>query len=1280
MEKKKRILYSLIVVVLCICMTICAFACSNKDEDTTTDEDIDESELLFTNGNFNFVSDSTASYPQSPEDWTGTAGSTSSSTKTPDVEKAGVIDVSKMSNSDYDYNGNPSKVGDDNKILMIYNKTATAYYYKSSSATIDKNSYYVLKFYVKTSNISGSETDTEIGAYAYVTGDAYVAFTAIQTDPTKNAGWQEYDVYLKGSSESSSITLSLGLGDGNKTTGHMTSGYAFFDSVSLTKLEDIEGGKTAAEQYNEVTASNTVAKYDMNQPDHNFNYVSSTASLPYTPSQFTGAAGSGATSAPSGSSYLEKGILDISASKGSYSFNSITSTVTKVSDDITSVTDDLGDRMLYIYNKQDTAYSYTSNDSMVVEVGKYYKVTVYAKTYLTKGSAFVRIKNGSDTYIEVPVDTSGAWEAISMYLYGNQYEENSFDIELGLGQGGKESTTLACGLAFFDCLTYEEIDEATYTAADASLKKSFYTDETSATPIALNKLSSTLYEDAFLNSDGTAKYTTTEVSTAEIASTSVEALNITNSRATAFSMSTITKTAKDADTVDLTNKELIKIAPNKAYLISFYAKTENVVSSSNATIKFSVFDPDYASKYDSSKTTAITISVNSENLEDYILENNNGYTRFCAYILGDAINTKYLSLDIEFGTGTSSTVDSTLVAGKLSIANLKILDIDYDTFKAATTGTTVYSYTFSSSSSDGISSNGYFTNIDTASTNSLYTTGSAWDNDGKLVGTAVPSSWTITDDSVLTQKGGTSVAGAVSINDYADMSTYIASSVTEGLDPSYDTEKNPNILMIHANNVKSLGYKSTTISLSANSYYLVSVYARVTEGAFSINVAPSGATENNQGLTTYLASNVGTTWNQYLYLIKTGFVSQTITVTLYAGSPANTAATTATAFFTMATYSSINEDVYNAMAESDKDLITKRTTKNEWYTDTMDNYSSSTTSLFTPSNWTGAKVDSSSSSDDDDLAAGIFNQVNGNWDLLDIDADKDAIAKTIFGTDPVKDDVGDSVLVIYNKELTTYSYSSSSITLEAGKYYKVSINVLTKDIKYITEADVDKDDSDYDSYKNKNLIDSATLTLKVNNKSYSFGKATEKEVSSTATTEELEEYNLAKARIVDNTTWTTYTWYIALDDEITDSVSATLTMSVGGKNVSYWATGYLFMDNFLAQEMTEADFTAAAKDEDYAAKEDHTYSDVVKNNYKIKYTSEDASAEEEEEEEEEEDTEETKKNNLLWLYITSGTIGGIIVIVLIIYFIKKYAPKKKKTFKKSKASTSNDNSRDKFKD
>lgn len=1311
MIKTKRILLTLLIFLMCVSLVFTAFACKDKEDPSTTGE-VEELDTLFTNGNFTATSSANdAAYPHTPENWTGTPGSTSSSStlKTPQGEKdlaAGIIDIEK---TDATLGGSPNKPipdkNKDSKVLMINNKTLTAYSYVSDNITLSKDKYYKLSLYVKTTNIENKK-GTRGGAYITVTGNAYANFDEIDT----KGEWKEYAVYFRSSTTNDySIQLTLSLGTGNLDTGYMTKGYAYFDAIVLEDLTDVKEDQTAFTEadFNKLVVSPNLAKCDMRTIDKNFNYISSMTSIPYTPSQLTGKGGSGSgTTASTGSSWVEKGIIDLSDVNNTYTFSALGSepyTLTKVSDA------SIGDRMLFIHNKNNTAYGYKDNLGLSIERNKYYEISVYVKTSIVDGNgATVRlVTSGNAVLSQVKsINTNNTWAKVTFYLEGNSYADNIIHLEMWLGTGGSGDGDWTKGVAFFDDLSYDIIDAATYTAKKADIEGGIEVNaathsfkEAEGTLIELNNtvFKSTQYNDSFLKEDGSLKYSSISFETIEVFDAPTTALVAKNNMPSSLSFSTIYKTALDQDTVDEHNKELITILPNTAYELSFWVKTVDLAAASSASLNIISYDVEKKNDFANATTSLVNISsINSENLKNYVDEERDGYTRYVVYILGAEKDTTYAGIKVTLGTGENAAQSSGFVTGSFYLTNIRLQTIDYATYVAASTSTVIHKKSLGGAGTNGeLSSNGTFTFVDISSTNTTYEghLDEVW-VDNKLVGTAVPQNWSISNSTLLTVNGGSSTAGVINVNNYplsSINSSLDVNNVYENLPSEMTPEKYPNVLYINAVSAPFLGYSSQSITLEARAYYVVSVYARVLEGECTIDVTP---TSYNKPLDTALfidSTDVGSGWAQYFFYIKTGVTSTSVKVSLYANNLNNTenSVVDSKVLFTLATYSKIEEAVYDSAEKVAKDTtnpLSSRIKLNSWFTDRMDTTSTTfDNKLDTPSNWTGAAVDSNSSISDDDVVKGVFNRVNGNWDLIDINPDEtDSFGNTIYAN---SEKTGDSVLVIYNKEASTYSYSCKSFTLDAGKYYRISIDVLTKDIKYLTKEIVDKDEEKYADWEDKKSYETATITLSLNNKNYSFGKTVEKDKKLTDFTgdkasEEFADYEVDVKRIVNPSEWTTYTFYIALDKEIEETVSASLKLSIGGKNVSYWQSGYLFLDNFEFEEMDAIAFEGDEGVDPTVPKASELTKDnaLTATTYRIDFTNEDATAEQEPEETEEPAPENNTGKDFLWLYITSGIIGALLVIILLIYIIKKYAPKQKKIKKSKKTTISKDATRNKFSD
>lgn len=1325
---KKR-LFILTALVLVLCMALSLFAACDNDKDNTVQAA--ETDLLFSNGTFKLTSDTAVL--SSPNNWTGAPGSTSSTNGSPNDEDdltTGVVNSSSTAwkNLRKEYKsitiaspgrGETSSTNenlDDNSVLMIHNMTATAYKYTSSSHTISKNSYYKLSVDVKTL-LDDDNTDDMAGAYIYVNGSAYAGWEAIDT----NGEWVTYTLYIESSElTDGSITVVLALGVGNTETGHMTKGYAFFDNVYLQNLSDVDEDDENAKEftkadYDAVKVSSTVAKYTMKTVDGEFDYASSSTSVPYSSSKYTTVAGFGSGSnASTSSTYISKGILDttsIAANKSSLS--ALESLLTAQGSSLEAVTvpeESVGTRMLFMQNKQATAFGMRPSTGMNFAANTYYKLSVWAKTYLTSGSASIRLTNGTNddanNYTIDNVSTSGEWTQYTFYVASNQFRSSELYLEFWLGYGGANDTdTHAVGAAFFDHITLEEINESAYTSAteSATAKKiEMLSDEENMTSVDLSDFGILNSEDA-ITGRSTYEIIDTENFTAgeffktnpgkpvefssEIFNSKVLAIN--NYLPSATTLSTLYYNGTT------TTENTIAIAPNKVYAISMFVKTENIASASGITIELLKYNRNSKSTDFSKRYTSLTsfTSVNTENLEDY--KGYNDYTMFSFYVVGEEINASEVAIAISLGTGTGSDY-SKLLSGYAYISSLYVEEITYTEYASVTTQTNIKTYSMVSTANDSeISSNGYFKYVDLSGTENLYGE-DAFGNDGTLNGfLGAPAGWTASNTTVLNDTSYKNMAGVLNTENESQLNALgvskegffngIESVITEK-DENGNAKLIPNVLAIKKDDtIATLGYTSNSISLSAKSYYAFSVWAKATEGSpFSIILKTATADENSK-----LATLVGDgEWHMYVVFVETGISSTSVTLSLNAGYESG-AMTSSTVFFTAATYSSIDEKTFDKAQSSALENYLAQS----WLVDSFDDVASAE-DLASPNNFKGALVDSDASSESDVLVSGVIDKTTTDFSQIDLDPDNEndeAIINSIFNDSETL--VGDKVLVIYNKNNTAYGYTSNSATLEAGKYYKISIWVLT----YKLALNADAKDLD------EAFVPTATITLKANNKTYQFGKKL------TSSSEDYDKQRVVNTSTYDNEgnetigKWTEYSFYIFAEEDI-EETTATLTVSLGFTGENYNLTGYVFVDNFAVEEIEEGEFIA--RQEVYVEDAEGTYykdgdnyvevtdstpapagatlykklndgevadydnslnsvlldSAAAKNNFRIVFTSDDST-----EEPEKEETPETEpeKDPLVWLYVVSGVVSGIIVIIIVIIIIKKFAPKRKKKLVKS---------------
>lgn len=1245
MNTKRRLCLALVSLMLCIALVIGVAACDND----TPDEDIPsaetESGLLFTNGTFGSTTGS--SYPLTPSSWTGSRGSSGGTNATPggsDNLIAGVISVDPESYSDnratYGNVGNPGKpssdIKDDN-VLMIYNKVPTVYKYTSASTSLAASSYYKLTVSVYTDIEDG---DDAAGAYIYVNGAAYAAFKAINTAEE----WVTYTVYIETSDISSqNITVVLSLGDGNKAGGAMTQGYAYFDEVRLENLSDVEEGETAFTEadFDAVTIDSTTAKYTMKVSDGEFDYTT-TSTSPYTASKWTGKAGSGdGGSAPSSSSYVSKGIID-SASTSSVTVGDGSSV------EVTVAPGTVGTKMLMIDNKRATAYGYASSSAMRLLGGNdsYYKISVKVRTAAIVGNgATVALTDGttdSDPYITIEnIVTDGEWSTIDIFVAANQFRNTDVYLELWLGRGGADNTdTHVSGVAFFDGVTLDKITAEQYNSAADANKHSFLTDESTLDRTSLTTANFGIADpDSYIegrtnwqNIDTSAwdtaaaeKFPGLDNPGAPIPAWDENVLVINNYKPSSFELTTLAEG-------EGTTTGLFEIARNRCYIVSVWVKTQDIKEGSGVTLV--LFSYDGEAKEDERTTDLSTFTnINTADLDSYKSAGNNDYTEFRFVVKGANAEDTLVGLDVRFGSGTSMNPTSHL-SGYAFVSTITIEPIEYDEYASVSTDTVTKSVSLlGSGGSAELSSNGYFGFVDVAATQSAYAdiateSDPVYNADGTLGGyPGVPEGWTVNNSSALTSAN--TVAGVIELDNATQLASDRIRNAFGTIDPATfyngmdlvgaNTDNYPNVLAIHS--PAYVAYESDSASLAASGYYLLGVWGK-TDGNSSVTVSVDASTDSAE-MTTFRPAD--DEWHFYSFYVRTGFTAVDVTMTL---GVASLEGNVNTAFFGIATYTSVPESAFNAAQASESEYVTVKSF-------TIDSFDNATdlSEIAAPDNWTGATVDEDASTSEEDFAGGVFNQREGNWELLGIDPDVDTdIASKLDASTVLGDSVlGDNVLVINNKTAGAYSFTADSVTLEGATYYKISVWALT-----------------YKLAKG----DTATVSLKLNNLTYTFGRENHSEGDDASRVINTSTYAEDGTETVGN--WTQYTFYVHTEEDVTPTAVLSAQLGFDGAMTE----GYAFFDNFEIDEITEEEFTEATGEEMKIA-----------TNYSITFTEEDANAEEEPEEEE--PTDEPGGSDLIWVWITTAVIGVVLLVVVIVVLVKKYTHSRKFTTRKKPTSPVN---------
>ena len=520
MNKKKLSIIALIMCLVVVFLAAVLVACDPKSGDDGTTDSVEATEgLLIANSDFKVIGAS-GDFPRTITNWTG-AKLYSSSSVHGDVI-AGAVNLTAATyeqyrslwkdddNTVYNLLTAGGRYGADDEIknaLMIYMPTEdevtsededygpTAYGYTSSSFTIEKNSYYKLSVDVLTYNIAGTDKEgNEPGARIYVSSNTYAEIAAIDT----KGQWVTYEIYIEGASDAgNTLTVNFALGKySSYYTDGLTTGYAFFDNVTLEKLADDtdESGavtKTAAEKYADAVATElnqyeankndaaspvTVATATLKLPNARFEFGSTSISSSTAPSNWSVVRGNSSESDPAPSSDRFNGIVDLDTFKKDYSsyisstyYLRDSGTISKYSpatQQLAGIADTIGERDgiygsgAYLVSQQlMTAQGIKSSRKIVIEKNKYYVVSIdlYLVNIYGAGATLRLSGDGEDIEIKgiasnASSDTvlygsansgasSAGWTTYTFVIHGNQYRDMSYNMEIWLGTEGTSSNT-----------------------------------------------------------------------------------------------------------------------------------------------------------------------------------------------------------------------------------------------------------------------------------------------------------------------------------------------------------------------------------------------------------------------------------------------------------------------------------------------------------------------------------------------------------------------------------------------------------------------------------------------------------------------------------------------------------------------------------------------------------------------------------------------------------------------------------------------------------------------
>ncbi len=744
----------------------------------------------------------------------------------------------------------------------------------------------------------------------------------------------------------------------------------------------------------------------------------------------------------------------------------------------------------------------------------------------------------------------------------------------------------------------------------------------------------------------------------------------------------------------------ITIEKHKSYRISFWLKTVDVKSTSGA----------YVYVLDKNEDDAQIASFTKINTKDYDEYQNDWCEITLLFQGGD--EDSHVSLKFTLGTG-NRWATSTLTSGALYIANVNGSEISHSTYSNTSTGTYIKAVDFSDGKNYTFS-NGGFDEYDLDDDNIEATVAL---NEQQHAG--MPSSWTFSDNTLKPNTADSKlVAGVIALNTTDNMS-FAHSTQTNNVFPNISasvfdnfygkfTDKNTDLNSYPGNKAHLLaigsndgttgyaaGFSSTSVTLSSNSFYALSVYAR-TQGNTKATIYLTGESSLSEGSNIFTIESGTSDWTKYTFYIRTGNSSVSVKMNLWLGQntdyvqvqgatdeeKAENAKSAGAVFFDNVNYTSIDEDAYNSAT------ATATTQVLSFLTDSFDSLSSTIESrakLTTPDGWSGTVGTNQSSKNtksgviyadsnffetkeiENEHYVGILGS-DYNEDDIDITDEELAEAKkqdqyasmtdeailaalkakkaldlkkaNWFPLSQLSTHSGNQMLVINNTDKSAYTYTSSSFTLKEESYYEVSVWVRTYGL-----SEGEGTGANIEFY-----LGSANET----DKPFEFTQ-------------------------IRNDEWTEYKFYVkTLDDDVT---SATVKLSLGryiadeidGETVVTGITsGYAMFDDVTIKKVDEA-----------------TY-DEAKNNEGATLITRQVSTEskgtgDETDNSDSETPSNTFNTEALWWMIPTIVLAVLIIIVLIVYVVRKVRKpiakkKEKKATKVAIETPSLDAKRDRYDD
>lgn len=806
------------------------------------------------------------------------------------------------------------------------------------------------------------------------------------------------------------------------------------------------------------------------------------------------------------------------------------------------------------------SYGYKSN-SITLESDSYYEISVELYTHKVSNEDGIETDPRASIYIdglldsdeddedllrkvkfeEIFTNTKNTLETYTFYITTG--ESKSINIELWLGSKNSK----ASGAVFFHEVKVIRCSEAYFDRNYSDLPTE------GADAQNYNFINLSKQKDASFIENSSFESIPFSGWTVLAGNPSVEAINYTNSDANIVAPGS--NCAKDNDHALLMYNsesssqgvESSKFTVNQQsyYRISFWAKT-NCNTGNGATVYL-------VDKTEDSTTDSASLTLSTSYTEDSN-KFRNDWSNYNFYIYGPANGTKELAIQIWLGTEDSET------EGYVFVDDFTIEQISYSDYNSNKSNTGCTNLDLNQENSNLTITNGQFNvtqNADNATSYPL-----------------TPASWTRSGDTNSDTYSGVVNTNVDIWNNNVD-NFYNKNGVKPAnpgaLPYAYEGNDQNNVLMIGSTaETNSQSYAVSELSLSASSYYRLKFYVFDDYTRNKGNDEDYGASvklaTSNQVIFDYKNLWFGDGhWHEVELYIHTGISDLTATLSL------NFEGVNGYVFFDDVMIFTSNEDAYSKASKSSQiDLAV----------DNFDNrIINSNIAIQTPTNWTSKQENTTVSTVDSGIMPATSDAIK------DLDRPKSG---------------NENVLYISSSSDVYYSFvSTQTYTFSSGTYYKISVNILTRN--NIISEDVDDD-----------VVYGASFCL----------SASDEVIFKGITTGE---------------NWETYTIYFCPDAELTSAIS----LSLGAKDE--YTSGDVLFDNLVIETIDEDAYF-----DGIGSTEDKYYKAFI--NYVP-------------ETDDEEDEESVWENDFNWLILPSLITALAIVIAVVGYYVRKISFNRKPKIK-----------------